>query len=77
MFRFCLVFCAQRHLHHVGKALLALLGGGDLRRNKAVGNGQQAGSIPAQHLCIGKQGKALHLHAQAAALIYAVKFIKI
>ena len=60
---------AQSHFHHIGKTLLALLGGGDLRRDETVRNGQQTGRIFAQHLCIGKQGEAFHLHAQAVALV--------
>ena len=62
---------AQSHFHHIGKTLLALLGGGDLRRDEAVRDGQQAGGVFAQHLRVGKQGKAFHLHAEAAALIPA------
>ena len=60
---------AQCDLHHIGEALLALLCGGDLRGDKAVGDGQQAGSVLAQHLGVGEQSKALHLHAEAAALV--------
>ena len=60
---------AQCDLHHIGEALLALLGGGDLRGNKAVGDGQQAGGVLAQSLGVGEQSKALHLHAEAAALV--------
>ena len=39
---------AQSHFHHIGEALLALLCGGDLRGDKAVGDGQQAGGVLAQ-----------------------------
>ena len=63
------VLRAQCDLHHVGEAGLALLGSGDLRGDEAVGDGQQAGGVLAQDLSVGEEGKALHLHTQAAALI--------
>ena len=48
---------AQCDLHHIGEALLALLCGGDLRGDEAVGDGQQAGSVLAQSLGVANSAK--------------------
>ena len=60
---------AQRHLHHLGEAGLALLGRGFLVRGERIGNGKQARRVLARHLGVVEQGKALHLYGKAALFI--------